>query len=196
VDVIEEIVSDEEAISANPNKSAPKWVLDRAVKYIEKEGLSEEDDLWFVMDVDRWSDDQLRNIAEYCDQHPNWHIVLSNPCFEVWLYFHRKPSTITSASVSCNQFKAELATMERGGYHPLKFIPQLSEAIAHAKAADNDKLHFMPDPKTSKVYQLGEAIIKVLGKNGFDDFLNTTLPKLIQLETKTKSNSKLKQRGK
>src|ERR1700748_2604146 len=87
VDVIEEIVNEDEALSINPNKSAPKWVLNRALRYIEKEGLSDEDELWFVMDVDRWKVDQLREIANYCDQYSNWHIVLSNPCFEVWLYF-------------------------------------------------------------------------------------------------------------
>ena len=48
VDVIEEIVSEEEALSINPNKSAPKWVLERAVRYIEKEGLNNEDDLFFI----------------------------------------------------------------------------------------------------------------------------------------------------
>lgn len=67
VDIIEDIVSDEEALSINPNKSAPKWVLDRAVKYIEKEGLNDDDDLWFVMDIDRWSEEQLREVASYCD---------------------------------------------------------------------------------------------------------------------------------
>ena len=38
VDVIEDIVSDDEVLGINPNKSAPKWVLERALKYIEKEG--------------------------------------------------------------------------------------------------------------------------------------------------------------
>ena len=38
VDIIEEIVSDEEMAVKNASKSSPKWVLDRAVKYIEREG--------------------------------------------------------------------------------------------------------------------------------------------------------------
>lgn len=110
VGVIEDIVSDEEALTYNPNKSAPKWVLDRAMRYIVKEGLNDEDDLWFVMNIDKWSEVQLREIASYCEQFPNWNIVLSNPCFEVWLFFHKKEDIINSKSISCNDFKSEIST--------------------------------------------------------------------------------------
>jgi hypothetical protein len=183
VDVIEDIVSEEEALSINPNKSAPKWVLDRAIKYIEKEGLNDEDQLWFVMDIDRWSEPQLREIASYCDQFPNWHIVLSNPCFEVWLYFHKKATINMSTSNNCGDFKNEISTFEKGGYHPLKFISHLPKAITNAKNADNDKKHFLPNLKVSKVYQLGEAVIEAIGKKGFDEFVDKILPNLILLES-------------
>ncbi|SCY98319.1 RloB family protein [Flavobacterium caeni] len=178
VDVIEDIVSEEEAISINPNKSAPKWVLDRAVRYIEKEGLNDDDDLWFVMDIDRWSEAQIREVASYCDKFPNWHIVLSNPCFEVWLYFHKKANIATSESITCSDFKTEISTFEKGGYHPHKFLPQLEEAIANAKNADSDKNHFIPKVKETKVYILVEAIIEVVGKNDFENFIKNILPKL------------------
>jgi hypothetical protein len=193
VDVIEDIVSEEEALTINSNKSAPKWVLDRAMKYIEKEGLNDEDELWFVMDIDRWSEPQLREIAAYCEQFQNWHIVLSNPCFEVWLYFHKKANINSSTSVSCSNFKNEISSLVKGGYHPLKFISDLPLAIANAKAYDNDKKHFLPNFKVSKVYQLGEAIIQVIGKKGFDDFINRTLPLLNQQELeKIKKSKRLK----
>lgn len=180
VDVIEEIVSEEEALSINPNKSAPKWVLERAVRYIEKEGLNNEDDLWIVMDVDRWSEEQLREVASYCDQFPNWNIVISNPCFEVWLYFHKKSDINISESISCNDFKTEISTLEKGGYDPIKFLPFLNDAILNSQASDSDKKHFIPKVKETKVYQLGEAILKIIGKNDFEKFINITLPKLAE----------------
>ena len=178
VDVIEDIVSEEEALSINPNKSAPKWVLDRAIRYIEKEGLNNQDDLWIVMDVDRWSEEQLREVASYCDQFPNWNIVISNPCFEVWLYFHKKSDINISKSESCNDFKTEISTLEKGGYHPIKFLRYFADAIVNAKAGDSDINHFIPKIKETKVYQLGEAIIEVIGKNDFEKFINSTLPRL------------------
>jgi hypothetical protein len=71
-------------------KSAPNWVLDKAVKYIEASGFIDEDTLWFVLDVDRWDKEQLRNIAQLCEDKPNWHIVLSNPCLKYGCIFIKK----------------------------------------------------------------------------------------------------------
>jgi len=177
VDIIEDKISEQELKHKYQTKSAPKWVLDRAVKYIEKEGLTDEDDLWFVMDKDRWTNEQLRTIADYCNDYPNWHIVISNPCFEVWLYFHKK-SKLPEAGLSCKPLKKAVSELEKGGYHPYKFISALLKAIINAEKADTDKTHFLPKPGETKVYQLGKALIQVIGKNDFETFLQTKLVEL------------------
>jgi hypothetical protein len=182
VDIIEEKVRDEELLHKFETKSAPKWVLHRAISYIEQEGLIDEDQLWFVMDVDRWDLEQLRKIAEYCTEHKNWHFVLSNPCFEIWLYFHKKPEVTSGSLHSCSDFKNEISNLEKGGYHPLKFISYLPEAIKNATKCDSDLNHYFPKGKETKVYKLGEAIIEVVGRKGFDDFVNEILPNLIKNE--------------
>lgn len=180
VDIIDEIVSDDEALIINPSKSSPKWVLERAIRYIEKEGLSNEDELWFVMDVDRWQENQLREIAQYCVEKPNWHIVLSNPCFEVWLYLHKKSDINGSGSKSCNDLKYEISKLEKGGYHPCKFLPFVMDAIINSKKIDADIQHFMPGYKQTKVYRLVESMINITSKDDFDSFINTKLPLLIK----------------
>jgi hypothetical protein len=182
VDVIEDIISDEEMETTHQQKSAPKWVLDRAVRYIEKEGLADDDELWFVLDKDRWSDEQLREIEQYCAQKPNWHVAISNPCFEAWLYFHKKEDIASSASNTCGDFKHEISTFDKGGYHPLRFIPHLKEAIANAEKADVQPEHFMPEFKATKMYQLAKSVMAFVSENGFDEFLNVKLPKLIAIE--------------
>jgi len=180
VDIIGDLVSEEVMTRKHETKSAPMWVLDRAIKYIEREGLSDEDQLWFVIDTDAWKEDQLRELYNHCREKPNWHIVLSNPCFEVWLYFHKKKDISVSASNSCGDFKNEISGFEKGGYHPHKFIPHLHQAIAHAKDADSDKVHFLPKPKETKVYELGAALIEVIGKSAFEDFIDNKLPLLMK----------------
>lgn len=175
VDIIEDIVRNKELPET---KSAPKWVLDRAVKYIEKEGLIDEDELWFVMDIDKWKEDQLRNIANYCKDYPNWHIVLSNPCFEVWLYLHKRTSLSDLDNISCKALKRTIATFDSKGYHPYEFIPDLPDAIKNAKSIDKNTSHFLPKENTTKVYQLGEALLQVIGKNDFNHFLQTKLKQL------------------
>lgn len=178
VDIIEEIIPDNELETKKSLKSSPKWVLDRAIKYIEKEGLSEDDSLWFVMDIDRWNIDQIREIALYCEQKPNWHIVLSNPCFEVWLYFHNKATVLNDNLKSCQNFKNEIASHVNGGYSPKKFIKDIEKAIKNSKEADLRKDHFLPDKNTTKVYLLAEALINLIGKNKFEKFLKNTLPNI------------------
>lgn len=182
VDVIEDVVSDEEMEGKHALKSAPRWVLDRAVTYTKKEGLAAEDELWFVIDKDRWSDEQLREIQQYCEQKANWHVAISNPCFETWLYFHRKGNILDSESVTCGDFKYEISTFDKGGYHPLKFIPQLREAIINAERADVNPDHFMPELKSTKMYQLAKSVMTFVGNNGFEEFLNIKLTKLIAVE--------------
>lgn len=180
VDVIENYVTDEEMFRKHETNSAPRWVLNRAMRYIEKNDLKDEDDLWFVIDKDRWADSQIRELASYCDKYPNWHIVISNPCFEIWLYFHKKAEINSSPSISCNDFKKEISNLEKGGYHPLKFIPDFQKAIVNAKANDSDVNHFMPKIKETKVYQLGEAIVARANKSDITEFINTTIPKLLK----------------
>ncbi|MBC7554629.1 MAG: RloB domain-containing protein [Taibaiella sp.] len=181
VDIIGSTVPDAEMKRKHETKSSPKWVLDRAIKYIETEGLSDEDQLWFVMDIDQWETAQLREIYDYCQDKPNWNLVLSNPCFEVWLYFHKKAAIVKSASITCNDFKNEISTFEKGGYRPHTFIKEIENANRHAKKADSDKNHFLPKYKETKVYQLGEALVSTIGKSAFDDFLANKLPALIRV---------------
>jgi len=180
VDIIDEVVSDVDMEQTHQHKSAPKWVLNRAMMYIEKEGLSEEDELWFVLDKDRWSDEQLREIFEYCQQHANWNIVISNPCFEVWLYLHRKKDIDAIPQESCAEFKHILHDFEKGGYHPLKFVGDLLTATSNAKAMDEDHNYFIPAQKRTKLYMLVDSIMNFVGNNEFKYFLDLTLPLLIK----------------
>lgn len=178
VDVIEEVVSDDEMQFKNGNKSSPKWVLDRAVTYIDKEGLTDEDELWFVMDRDRWEESQLREISDFCDLHHNWNVVISNPCFEVWLYFHKKSNILISTSSSCSDFKYEISGLEVGGYNPHAFLINIMDAIKNAKAADSNPNFFLPNFKETKVYKLVESISGLATKAELNEFLINTLPKL------------------
>ncbi|MFN4248611.1 MAG: RloB family protein [Flavipsychrobacter sp.] len=141
-------------------KSAPKWLLDRATSYCEDIGLNSSDELWLVMDVDRWSRDVFRQIEQACkDNH--WNIAISNPCFEVWLYAHlSNPDECTGTT--CKQIKRELDNLQKGGYKVDVFIHKIKDAIQNCKNNDNHATHFMPEPKGSKMYKLAEKLIKVI----------------------------------
>lgn len=182
VDIIDDVVY--EGIQASATQgSAPRWVLDRAIRYIEREGLSPDDDLFFVMDVDRWSSDQLRELAQYCAEQHNWHLVLSNKCFEIWLYFHKKEHNRgLDLDISSKELKHVISLLEDGGYHPYKFIPNFLEAIRNARNADTNADYHFPNKNETKVYILGQALIDKIGQNHFMDFIATKLPNLISID--------------
>lgn len=191
IDIIEEIVKDDEMNSVYETKSAPRWVLDRAIKYIEKEGLIDEDELWFIMDRDKWKIEQIKEIAEYCKDKPNWHIAISNPCFEVWLYFHFKPKMEKVEEKDCKTLKQDVSALVKGGYNQYKFIPMLNDAIKNSKASDNNKNHYIPEIGNTKVYLLGDALLKMIGINNFNNFIEGKLQELNKAQSSKQKKRKI-----
>ncbi|MBN9293653.1 MAG: RloB domain-containing protein [Flavobacteriia bacterium] len=192
VDVIEKKVLDEELFHKHETKSSPKWVLDRAIHYVEQEGLIDEDELWFVMDIDKWEISQLHEIIQYCNEKENWNVVLSNPCFEVWLYLHKKDNFDSTESKKCDEFKFEISEFDKGGYNPLNFIYEIRTAYENAKKLDSDSNNQMPKLLETKVYLLTESIFKFVSEKQFEDFLNIKLPKLISEQRKGLKKSKVR----
>jgi len=192
VDVIEKKVLDEELLHKHETKSSPKRVLDRAIHYVEQEGLIDEDELWFVMDIDRWELSQLHEIIQYCSEKPNWNIVLSNPCFEVWLYLHRKSSFEATTSTSCSDFKKDISEFDKEGYNPLNYISQIQYACENAKALDSDLNNPIPNHLETKVYKLVESVFQFVPKKQFDDFIKVKLPNVILEQKKGLKKSKVR----
>jgi len=51
----------------------------------------------------------------------------------------------------------------------------LHDAISNAENADVNKAHFLPNRGETKIYQLGKALIEIIGKNDFEAFLKAKL---------------------
>ncbi len=147
------------------HRSAPKWVLNCAAKYSTEIGLLNDDQLWFIMDTDRWPYEQLHSIHSACEETENWYLALSNPCFEVWLYLH-VDEIHTSTSNSCGDLKRELSGKSKGGYNKREFVDNIRVAHERAKACDKDPKYFMPSIMSTKIYQLTGEIFKIIGSKG------------------------------
>lgn len=145
--------------SPEGHRSSPAWVQDCAAYHEEKEKLdwNRGDELWLVMDVDRWEQEQLIAIGKLCQEYSgNWECAISNPCFEIWLLL-RYTDTIPTLEKS-KQVKQHLDEVTGDGYRIRTALPMLTTAIQRAKTLDQDPTHFYPAPNTSKVYQLIEAL--------------------------------------
>jgi hypothetical protein len=144
--------------------SAPKLLIEAAEAAEEELDIkSEIDRLWFVIDTDRWRQ-QLHDIRQECSQKPHWQVAQSNPCFEVWLYFHAKAQLPGLSDIAlCNNWKPLLPQVIQGGFnsdfHPIA----IETAIANAKTAFEETGYF-PDPGSTQLWQLGEELLPLIKK--------------------------------
>lgn len=104
--------------------SAPKHFLARLGQYLDKDGKDPkmEDSVWFVLDIDAWTRESIDELMIACAQTPNWHIAISNPCFEVWLNLHTGP--VPDNGEDCDALKTMLGSRIRAGSIRTPFAPK------------------------------------------------------------------------
>lgn len=77
-----------EILSRNSNESSPESVHAQIVEFMRQYNIEDDDELWLVIDRDRWHERMLSQVAQLCSQNPHLNFCLSNPCFELWLLLH------------------------------------------------------------------------------------------------------------
>ena len=176
VDIIEPEPTEEDG-QRESTGSSPSQVLKRVKEYIDKYQLSAEngDSLWCVIDVDRWPMEQIEELHAFCEQQDNWHLVISNPCIEIWLLYHTRESLKGLRIKTSKDAKRVLDKIAK--YYYFKYLPLMPDAIRNAKNADSNPEGYMPKLLETKVYQLGEALYERIGKPSFDEFV-ALLPKI------------------
>lgn len=158
------------------NNSSPKHVLRQLVDYEKQYELESDDELWLVVDRDRWTDEMLSNVATKCAQDYYLHIALSNPCFELWLLLHLVDVALLSpeerqlwienrrASKNANPYLKVLLRQAMGSYHEANYdaemlIEHVGEAIDRAKSLDTNLTDRWPQTLGTRVYLLAESVM-------------------------------------
>ncbi len=179
VDIIEPEVSDEENGQEKRKASSPSKVLEKVKAYIAENQLSADDgdSLWCVIDVDRWPQEQIEELHAFCTQQNNWHLVISNPCIEIWLLYHKLEDLTGLGIQTAKDAKQALDKIEKGGYYYIKYLPLMLKAIKNAQHADTNPDGYMPEKLQTKVYQLSQALYSRMGKVRFEKFI-ASLPNI------------------
>jgi len=160
------ILKDEE----DEGRSAPHWVLERVKKYHESNQIGPEDFLFLVLDVDNWKRDIIYAVDAFCQDQQNHLLIVSNPCFEVWLYYHiGDPSEVVAKT--CKDWKQLLHEKTKAGFQIDDYPTSITGALSRAKNQDKDPSHFFPAENHSKAYLIIEKIIEKIGKVNFDAYI-------------------------
>lgn len=126
---------------------------DSPVKY----ELDEGNQVWFVIDTDSWGN-AIYELRNQCDTRKNWLVAQSNPCFEVWLYYHIFNSFAGDIELNgCPEWKEYVNTAIPGGFDSRKHPILITDAIAHAE------MYFRSTEQgiaygSTEVFKLGKAI--------------------------------------
>ena len=158
------------------NNSSPEHVLKQLNDYKSQYELEADDELWLVVDKDRWTEAMLSRVATECSQEVAMHMALSNPCFELWLLLHLEDA----ASLTPEEYVRWMENRRRsrnsdpylktrlrqiiGSYHEssydaLTLISHVEEAIDRARALDNNSNDRWPQTLGTRVYLLAESVM-------------------------------------
>ena len=179
VDIIDDVCSRENGITIQSRPSSPSHVLERVLAYMEEYQLDAKygDTLWCVIDKDRWPQEQIEELYNFCSGKKNCFLTISTPCIEVWLLYHKLEDLSELAIHSAQDEKKALGDIEPGGYYYIKYLPLMLQAIMNAKKADSNPNGYLPGFLQTKVYHLAEALYARMGKVRFEKFV-ASLPDL------------------
>lgn len=143
-------------------ESAPNKLMERASEYVIENGWDEdyEDQLWFVLDIDRWSRQVIEEINQLTEGTHNWFMALSNTCFEVWLYYHKTDQR--TLPENCDQMKQLLHQQTPGGYNVETYAPDILSATENSMNLDLHQNQYFPDVGITKLYKLGMEIVGLM----------------------------------
>lgn len=137
---------------------------------------SDYDELWLVIDVDRWQEKQLSDVGSLCAQKKYGYAV-SNPCFEIWFLLHlksldeypeptlqefrenKRPNSKHPRTRLDIELVSLLGSYNKGDPDTSKFLGNVRVAIERARALDKIPDHRWPNDLGTRVYLIAEKII-------------------------------------
>ena len=165
-----------ERSEAEQNNSSPDHVLKQLNDYKSQYELEADDELWLVVDKDRWTEAMLSRVATECSQEVAMHMALSNPCFELWLLLHIEDSAlltpeeqkqwIENRRKSKNgdpylkvRLRQKMGSYHESSYDALALIAHVEDAIERARALDKNPNDRWSQTLGTRVYLLAESVM-------------------------------------
>lgn len=155
---------------ADPLKLSPDGMLELAeykkARYGSSKNIDEEPDkIYLISDVDHFMT-ELLGIKPKCITE-GFSLIISNPCFEVWLYYayfdslpsFRIPTDYLKIS---SKFKGWLPSAIRGGIKTTRAILNIYPNIEHAKKNYKEDTNGIPDLFSTNMFELAEELLPLI----------------------------------
>jgi hypothetical protein len=142
------------------------------IKVIDKKTLNDGDEVWIVIDRDRWDMKHVEQCyKKICklnksndegeNKEVSFEMAFSNPCFEYWLLLHfEKPKNITAKNIT-NKLKKHIPNYEKlKNVNNCKYFTEncINKAIENAKKDRDIMKCKWPESTGTTVYRLVEDI--------------------------------------
>lgn len=142
--------------------NSPSDVLRRMEKFLAGKGPGGFDEVWLVVDRDKWSKTQLDKLHNWAKKSGNRGFALSNPKFEYWLLLHFEDGNNIRSPQNCdNRLKKHIPDYNKDICIEKFSIEAINKAIARGKERDRPPC---PDWPTNigctTVYRLVERIFR------------------------------------
>ena len=103
----------------------------------------------------------LKAVRSECYKQ-SWRIAQSNPCFEVWLYYHQAAEKPTFEEIAISkEWKKQVNDLYKGGFNPKKHPILVQTAIKNAEAVFCFNQEGFPDIATTEVFNLAQSIMAI-----------------------------------
>jgi len=155
---------------ADRNQLNPDGLLQTALYKQEHYKTSQEDEpdkIFILSDVDHFTNDLLR-IKPECEKL-DIGLIISNSCFEVWLYYSKFSVCPTDFKTPQNplkisqSFKTYLDKKVKGGVNPTKAIFDIIETIKNAKSNYAELPNGIPALFSTNMFILAEQLLPLIG---------------------------------
>lgn len=155
--------------------SDPQRVLNQLREFRRVYRLNPSDELWLVIDLDRWTPQMLSEVTSQAVQI-GVRLAVSNPCFEIWLLLHHRalsdydPLVLdefqqnnkdgTSRSRLERELIAIVGEFNKANLNTDGYIPYADKAIQNAELADTSPDERWPQEVGTHVYRLAKHIVE------------------------------------
>ena len=148
----------------NPrHKTSPLKVVERLTNFERVCQPGPDTEYWAVVDRDTWSEEELTAAWTLIGtKKGHYHLALSNPCFELWLWLHLFPNRPFADRHDCCRSLARewpgFRTKSDFDVAALVTTPRLADACRRARELDTDPTTPWPRDQATRIYHLVESL--------------------------------------